>query len=464
MTILITFWGASGTVTGSKYLLEIDEGSVRAKILIDAGIFQGDRLWKEKNWDTYDSTLLQSIDACILTHAHIDHTGFLPRLVKMGLRCPVYSSPATAKLSTLLLLDSAHLQEEEAAFRSRKGNSRHSPVLPLYTNEDAQKAIGLFKTLATHRKHQILPNIFVEFRAMGHILGACSLTLDIGGRRINFSGDIGRYGVPILKDPEAVEFGDLLLIESTYADTEKHKPAPEYEFERVVHETVDRKGVLVIPSFAVGRTQSLLYSIRELKLAGKIPDIPVIVDSPMAKDVTDIYSEHPDECDADLIGVIKSGQRPFACSKLEFTKQVEQSKALNSRRGPMIIISASGMATGGRILHHLQQRLPHTENTILFVGYQPPGGRGDLLKQGREWISIFHDHVPVRAQIRSIDGLSAHADRSELLRWYKSSAGTPGKIAVVHGEAESARHFAELLTQSFGVKAFPPSYRETWEV
>jgi metallo-beta-lactamase family protein len=464
MTTRITFWGAAGTVTGSKYFLQVDEPGAKANLLIDAGIFQGERNWKEKNWDKYDSNQLASIDACILTHAHIDHTGFLPRLVKLGLKCPVYATPATCKLTEMLLLDSASLQEDEAAYRERKGKSSHNPPQPLYTIEDAKNALKLLRAVPSAKVSTILPGISIEYRPMGHILGASSISLSIGSKRISFSGDIGRYGVPILRDPAPIDFGDLLLIESTYAATEHHEVNPEAEFAKVINETASRKGTLVIPSFALGRTQNLLFNIRELKERGEISDLPVIVDSPMAQDATQVYAQFPNDYDEEALQILKSGRKPFSCSRLEFTKTSEQSKALNQRKGPMIIISASGMATGGRILHHLRQRLPHSENTVLFVGFQPPGSRGDLIKQGREWISIFHEEVAVRSQVRSIGGLSAHADRSELLRWYESCSGVPSKIAVVHGEPESARQFASLLQSKYAVKAFPPSYRETWEI
>lgn len=464
MTSRITFWGAAGTVTGSKYFLEIDEPGLSANLLIDAGLFQGDKIWNQKNWDDYNQNQLASIDACILTHAHIDHTGFLPRLVKLGLKCPVYATAATCKLTEMLLLDSASLQEDDAIYRARKGGSSHHPPLPLYTVEDASRAIKMLRPLNSNRIETILPGISIEFRHMGHILGASSISLSFGAKRITFSGDIGRYGVPILKDPEPVEFGDLLLIESTYAAREHHEVNPKDDLAKVINDSVERKGALIIPSFAIGRTQSLLFNIRELKESGKIPDLAVIVDSPMAQDATSIYAQFPGDYDEAALQILKAGNRPFSFPRLEFTKSSEQSKAINQRKGPMIIISASGMVTGGRILHHLRQRLPHPENTVLFVGFQPPGSRGDLIRQGREWVSIFHERVPVRAQVRSIGGLSAHADRSELLRWYESCSGSPSRVAVVHGEPESARLFASTLKKKFGVKAFPPSYQETWEI
>ena len=256
----------------------------------------------------------------------------------------------------------------------------------------------------------------------------------------------------------------MLLIESTYAATLKHQVNPEFELAKVINETVQRKGVLVIPSFALGRTQSLLFEIRALKESGEIPDLPVIVDSPMAQDATQIYAQFPNEYDEEALQILKSGRRPFSFPRLEFTKTSDESKAINKRKGPLVIISASGMATGGRILHHLRQRLPSPENTVLFVGFQPVGSRGDLIKQGREWISIFNERVPVKAHVRSIGGLSAHADQTELLRWYQSCSGSPSKIAVVHGEPESAHMFAALLHEKFGVKAFPPSYKEVWDI
>jgi metallo-beta-lactamase family protein len=460
----ITFLGASGTVTGSKYLVEISEPNLSARILVDAGLFQGEKIWRDKNWDNLDSLELDKIDACLLTHAHIDHTGFLPRLVKMGLKCPVYATPATCSLTKLLLLDSARLQEEEAWHRQKKGSSSHHPPLPLYETEDAKQAIDLLRAVSPEKVQAILPGVSASFAPMGHILGASSINLSFGAKRISFSGDIGRYAVPILKDPAPIELGDLLLIESTYARTEHHRTDSQGQFAQIINESVEDQGVLVIPSFAIGRTQNLLFYLRELKQDNKIPNIPVYVDSPMASDATEIYAQFSNEYDPHSLGLFQSKIKPFSFERLNFCNSREESMALNKKKGPMIIISASGMATGGRILHHLQHRLSYRNNTVLFVGYQPRGSRGDLLLSGADWISIFNDRVDVRAQIKSISGLSAHADQSELLRWLNSCTGKPAQVAVVHGEPESTQFFAEKLNADFGLNAKSPKYKETWDI
>ncbi len=460
----ITFLGAAGTVTGSKYLVDIDEPGIKARILVDAGLFQGEKEWRDRNWEDLKSLNLETVDACLLTHAHIDHTGFLPRLTKMGLNCPVYATPATCALSRLLLLDSAKLQEEEAFYRQRKGTSSHKPPLALYGVEDAKESLNLLRTLEPEKSHKIIDGIYAEYNPMGHILGACSINLSFGSKRITFSGDIGRYNVPILKDPKALEIGDLLLIESTYAQKEKHEDDGVAQLAECINESFRNNGVLLIPSFAVGRTQTLLYYIRELKHKGSIPNVPVVVDSPMSGDATEIYSSYPNEYDQDSNEILKVGKKPFSFDRLLFTNSKDESKALNNKKGPIVIISASGMATGGRILHHLKHRLEDPKNMVLFVGFQPKGSRGDLLLSGADWISLFNDRVSVRASIRSISGLSAHADQSELMRWVKSCSGKPSKVAVVHGEPESTAFFSNKLQKDMGFDARPPKYREVWDI
>ncbi|MCB0329103.1 MAG: MBL fold metallo-hydrolase [Bdellovibrionales bacterium] len=459
MTVTITFLGAAGTVTGSKYLVQGDG----KKILVDAGLFQGPREWREKNWSD-PPVDLRTIDAVLLTHAHIDHTGILPRFNQLGLKAPVYCTQATKSLSNILLPDSGFLQEEEAEWRNRKGKSRHQPALPLYTQKDAVEALKKFKSVRTGERKEIVPGVKATWHRMGHILGACSISLELGGKTITFSGDVGRYNIPILKDPEPVEFGDLLLIESTYGDRDHPITKPQEKLKEVINETVKRDGVLVIPSFAVGRAQLLLYYIRELKEQKLIPDIPVIIDSPMASSATEIYSENSGDYDEEALGVKKEGRDPFAPRKLYFTTSSDESKKLNGITDPMIIISASGMLSGGRILHHLKHRISSPNNTVLFVGFQPPGGRGDWILNGAKTLRLLGDELPIRARIESISGLSAHGDRGELLRWCESSKGTPGKVAVVHGEPESAKAFAETLQEKFDWKARPAKYRETMDV
>lgn len=460
MSVTIRFLGAAGTVTGSTYL--ISDG--RSSILVDCGMFQGDRSWREKNWLAPHFNPSE-ISAVLLTHAHIDHTGMLPRYHAQGLNAPVFCSPATAELAKLLLIDSGRLQEEEASYRAERGKSRHTPPLPLYTEADATSATALLKPIQINKPTPIAANITAEWSLMGHILGACSITLSIGSKKIIFSGDIGRFGEPILVDPIPVQLGDLLLIESTYGD--RLHPAnsdPREKLAEIINRTAKRRGIVIVPSFAVGRTQTLLYYLRELKAAKAIPNIPVIVDSPMAKDATSIYQRHTNEYDAAARALLQKGFLPFQFPKLYFTRERAESIKLNSINEPMIIISASGMLTGGRVLHHLKHRVADERNTVLFVGFQPPGSRGDWLKRGNRSMTLLGDEVPVRAEICEMSGLSAHGDRNELVRWCKACSGVPGKVAVVHGEPDSARAFGATLTQELGWNVTVPQYGDLLEI
>jgi metallo-beta-lactamase family protein len=385
----------------------------------------------------------------------------LPRYYKLGLRAPVLCSPGTADLAKLLLLDSGRLQEEEAAFRAKHKKSRHDPPLPLYTEEDAKSALELLRPGPINTRIPVLDGVTAEWSLMGHILGACAITLRIGGKTIVFSGDIGRYGEPILVDPQPVRMGDLLLIESTYGDRIHDGGNLQDEMATIINRTYKRGGVVIIPSFAVGRTQTLLYYLRELKTAERIPDIPVIIDSPMASDATAIYRHHSNEYDERSKELLRQGAQPFTVSKMYFTREREESIKLNSIEEPMILISASGMLSGGRILHHLKHRISDRRNTVMFVGFQPPGSRGDWLKRGNKTMRLIGDEVPVNAEICEVSGLSAHADRDELLRWCRSCSGTPGRVAVVHGEPESARNFSDLLGKELGWNSFVAGYLDT---
>ncbi len=448
MSVTLKFLGGAGTVTGSKYLVSYGE----TRILVDCGLFQGDRTWRERNWHGAPVDL-SSITAVLLTHAHVDHVGILPRYTSLGLRCPVYATTPTVSLADLILRDSGRLQEEEASYRAERGRSRHHPPLPLYTEADAIAALKNFRAVPFHRRTEVVPGVFAEWRRMGHILGAASIRLEIGGRVINFSGDIGRYNAPILCDPEPVAFGDLLLIESTYGDRLHAGGEIESELREVVARTVKRGGVVLIPAFAVGRTQQLLFHLRALKERGEIPrDLPIIVDSPMARDATSLYVGHTAEYDAEAMRLLKQGKQPFLCSKLHFISDRFESMRLNSIREPMVLISASGMLTGGRVLHHLRHRVGDPRNTIMFVGFQPPGSRGAWLKSNPETLRIFGEEVPRRAEIAEISALSAHGDRSELLRWCRESqlfseGRAPGRYMVVHGESDQAAKFSETLTR-----------------
>ena len=450
---VVRFFGAAGTVTGSQFLVETGSG----KILIDAGLFQGAREWREKNRDLplYD---VKSLDAVLVTHAHVDHTGLLPRLYGLGLRCPVYCSAPTRDLMRIILLDSAELQKEEAAFRKKTGRSRHENPEPLYSEKEVRGLLELLRTVNLSESASVAEGISASFSPVGHILGASAISLRTGKETITFSGDLGRYNAPILEDPKSIDFGDLLLIESTYGNREHPPGDPSEILAEEVSGTVRRRGAVLIPSFSIGRVQMLLFYLRELKEAGRIPDIPVIVDSPMASDATSIYRRYPEWYDEESLGILRDGRKPFDLSKLYFTRGVEDSKKLNSIEEPMIIIAGNGMLSGGRVLHHLFHKVSNPRNTVLFVGYQPNGGRGSWLMRGADSIRIMAQEIPVRASIREVPGLSAHADKNELLKWCRESKKRPGKVVVTHGEPESAEAFASSLRSQLGWDVSVASY------
>lgn len=431
----IQFLGAAGTVTGSRHLVEHD-GS---RILLDCGLFQGEKVWRSRNWDPFPVPP-ETIDVVVLSHAHIDHTGYLPRLVKEGFKGTVVCTPATRDLLSIMLPDSGRLHEEEAAYANKERYSRHHPALPLYTEADAVAALPMIETLRYGRQREIAPGVVLTLHRAGHILGAASVQLDLYGatgyrHTLVYSGDIGRYDVPILPDPEGVRRASSLLLESTYGDRAHLETDPRAELGRIVEETIREGRVLIIPAFAIGRTQDLLYHLRQLQLAGTIPGrIPIFVDSPMACDATPLYLMHREEHDEEMVRLLVEGWKPIHPNQVEFTRSVRESREINDRHGPMIILSASGMATGGRVLHHLKRRLPDPKTTVLFVGYQPSGTRGRKLLSGAEFIRIHGVDVPVRARIRKIDGFSAHADSGEIDRWLSNLGAPPWRTFLVHGE------------------------------
>jgi metallo-beta-lactamase family protein len=458
-SVRLTICGAAQTVTGSKYLLETD----RHQVLVDCGLFQGKKELRLRNWDAPPFSP-RELSAVVLTHAHVDHSGYLPLLTRRGFSGPIYCTAATAELLKLLLPDTGHLQEEEARFANKKGTSKHKPAEPLFTEKDARKTLELLRPFEKNTPQEILEKITVEARGAGHILGSASLTIDADGRRITFSGDIGRYDTPILPDPEPVEFGDLLLCESTYGNRLHAEADIKSELAAVLKDSAAAGGTVLIPSFAVGRTQTLLYYIAELEREGSIPVIPVFVDSPMAVDATAIYRAFKHDFDAEATQLIALGETPLLTEQTYFCRSVLESKALNQHRGSKIIISASGMATGGRVLHHLRNLLPEERTTVLFVGYQAEGTRGETIQSGKTEVKIFGSWVPIRAKVKTISGLSAHADQGELLRWLKSSSGTPAQVRIVHGEPESASTFSNILSETLGWKAKPAEHLETLEL
>ena len=445
----ITFLGAAGTVTGSKYLIEA-EGR---KLLVDCGLFEGSKELKQRNWDKLPVDPA-AIDWVLLTHAHIDHTGYLPRLVRNGYHGPIYSNAATHELCALLLPDSAYLQEEDAAFAVKKGYSRHKPPLPLYTVAEAQQTLKQFRVIARAEPFKISPQFSALGHDAGHILGSSWLELTVteAGKQtlMVFSGDIGRYDQPILKDPEPPARADYLLCESTYGDREHPAGAVEDELAAAINDTAKRGGAVVIPAFAVGRTQTLMYFLRELEDQKKIPRLPVFVDSPMAISVTSLYMSHHEDHDAEFTRLEQPGMPdPLNCGEVHMTRTVEESKKINDVASPCIIISASGMITGGRILHHLAKRLPDSRSTVLIVGYQAEGSGGGLLLGGAKYLKIHGEEIPVRAKIIEIGQLSAHAGRSELIRWLAGFQAPPKQTFLIHGEPSGLNGLRDAIAAQY---------------
>jgi len=455
----IQFLGATGTVTGSKYLFS----HKNSKIMVDCGLFQGLKELRQRNWQPLKMNVGE-LDAIVLTHAHIDHTGYLPRLVKQGFNKPVFCTEPTRDLLKIMLLDSAHLQEEDAKYANKKGTSKHSPALPLYSIKDAQKAVSLLKGLPYNTPFRPTPDLLMEFKDAGHILGSA---FAIGRweqegeeRKIVFSGDLGRFERPILKDPTPISDADYLLIESTYGDRTHQEGDPKEELTRIINDTVSRGGTVVIPAFAVGRTQELLYTIRELEVQGAIPVLPLFVDSPMAIKATKLYSRHTEIYDKEARLLRDKGVDVLQTQRTEFTESVDASKRVNAMDQPCIIISASGMLTGGRILHHLMRRLPLKKNSIVFVGYQAEGTRGRALQRGNDKIKIHGQQVKSAASIETISDFSAHADYNEILNWLAKFEKAPKQTFIVHGEPDSSLSLKKKIDEKLRWFTHIPVYEE----
>ncbi len=450
----VEFCGGAGTVTGSKHLVTANG----RQILLDCGLFQGLKALRQLNWEAPPFEPAE-IDAVVLSHAHIDHTGYLPLLVRRGFNGPVYCTRSTADLLGCLLPDSAYLQEKFAASANYLGYSKHRPALPLYTMEDAQAALELLKPQPFGETLSVTDGINTTFRTAGHILGSATVDLELDGRigrgpiHLVFSGDLGRWGRPILRDPQFVSHADYLLLESTYGNRSHPPPGASDDLAHCVRYAAERGGALLVPAFAVGRTQELLWRLRELEDDARIPSIPIYIDSPMAIDVTDIYLRHTAEHDLDMRTVQESGDFPLYPEQFQLAKTKEESMALNDVRGPVVIISASGMATGGRILHHLKLRLADRRTTVLLVGFQAAGTRGRLLQEGADEVRIHGHTIKVRAQVDTLDGLSAHADRDELLQWLSGFEREPKGTYLVHGEPEAAEGLAAGIDERYGWKA-----------
>ncbi len=459
----ITFLGAAGTVTGSKYLVEA--GGKR--LLVDCGLFEGSKQLKQRNWGNFPIDPA-SIDWVLLTHAHIDHTGYLPRLVRNGFRGPIYANAATHELCNLLLPDSAHLQEEEAEFAAKKQYSSHVPPLPLYTVAESQQALQQFREIPRADAFTISPQFSVRPHDAGHILGSSWLELTIteNGKQtlVAFSGDIGRYDQPILNDPEPPSRADFVLCESTYGDRDHPAGSVADILADVVNGTAKRGGAVVIPAFAVDRTQLLMYYLRELEDQQRIPRLPVYVDSPMAINVTVLYEKHREDHKLQFRREEDGDHDPLNLHEVHMTRSVDDSKKINDVVSPCIIISASGMATGGRILHHLAKRLPDSRSTVLLVGYQAEGSRGRALQDGAPYVRIFGEQVPVRAQVIEIGQLSAHAGRNELLRWLSGIQAPPRQTFFVHGEPNALKSLRDAVVTQFHWDTTIPAYLQTVEL
>ena len=463
----LSFWGGVGTVTGSKYLIESND----SRVLVDCGLFQGFRELRERNWQDppFDPVAL---DAVIITHAHIDHTGYLPRLVRLGFKGPVFCSRGTADLLKILLPDSARLQEEEAEYRNRKGLSRHKPALPLYTEEDARAALQLIRPqLNTGQMTEVAPGIRAGFRIAGHILGSSLVIVEIdgagadgAGRRVLFSGDLGHYDQPIIRDPDAPPACDYMLVESTYGDRLHDAVDPKDELARIINETAKRGGALLIPAFAIGRTQEMVYLIRELEEEKRIPVLPVRVDSPMAAAATQVYGDRAEEHDEEYVSVLSRRKHPLRTQNMKTASSREESKRINDEQGPRIIVSASGMMTGGRVMHHAQRILPDDRSTVLFVGFQAAGTTGRRILDGEREVRIFNRPVHVRCRVERVGGFSAHADWKEVLRWLKGMPAPPRRSFTTHGEPEAAAAMAEHIRQTYGWRVDAPAYGDKVEL
>jgi metallo-beta-lactamase family protein len=460
----IQFLGAAQTVTGSKFVLEVSN----SRALVDCGLFQGLKELRQRNWQPLPLKP-ESINWVLLTHAHIDHTGFLPRLVREGFDGPVYATQATKDLLQILLPDSARLQEEEAEYANRKGYSKHQPALPLYTEADARAALKLLRGVNYNEEVRLNKFIKVRFVSVGHILGSSYIEADINEPdrepiKVIFSGDVGRYDEPILNDPSPAFDADYLLLESTYGDRLHEHSNPKDRLAEIITETARRGGKVIIPAFAVGRTQTLIYFLRELEEEGRIPILPVIIDSPMAASATRLYVKHKDDHDVDMQKLEKAGGNPLATRNFSLVSGRSGSKDLNNLQGSAIIVSASGMATGGRVLHHLARELPNPASAVVFVGYQGIGTRGRRLQDGEKEIRIFGQMVPVEAHIESIGSLSAHADANELMRWLANFSKPPRTTFIVHGEPDSSAALGARIQKELGWNVLAPNYLEKVEL
>ena len=452
MSVNITFLGGTGTVTGSKYLVQHDG----KKLLVDCGLFQGFKQLRLRNWNPMPIEAAD-VDAVLLTHAHLDHSGYLPLLYRQGFRGHVHATPATCDLCAILLPDSGHIQEEDAAFLNRHGYTKHAPAMPLYGKHDALLSLQLLKPEHEGISFSPIPGWKATFSHAGHILGAASILLEVAGRRILFSGDVGRPDDLVMKAPDLPPDADTVLIESTYGNREHPKEDVLAELAPALKRVAARGGVAVVPVFAVGRAQALLYAISLLKARGDIPHgLPIFLDSPMAVHTTELLPRHPDahRLDAQTLHALKH--------VATMVETPEQSKALAKRHGPMVILSASGMATGGRVLHHLAHYLPDHRNMVILTGYQAPGTRGATLASGGGVVRIHAQDVAVNAEVVQLQSSSAHADASQLIDWLRQMKSPPDQVYVVHGEPEASDALRQRIERDLKLRAVVPEHGSTW--
>jgi metallo-beta-lactamase family protein len=454
----ITFIGAAGVVTGSKHLLETDTG---ARVLLDCGLYQGLRELTERNW-TPPPVDPKHLDAVLLSHGHLDHCGYLPALVQQGFHMPIYCTSATAEVTELVLRDSAGLQEDEAV-RAAKHPERGLHTKPLYTSDDVEKVVPLFQTVAYNDMRQDIPGCRFRFTDAGHILGSSIMEIGFDTRKLVFTGDLGRYGRPLLRDPSSVAQSDYVLCESTYGDRVHSQNDPQDDLRAVVNTALSRKGVLVIPSFAVGRTQEILYSLGQLQSASQIPNAAIYVDSPMGIAADAIMERHPEATRFSLQERFGAGDQNIGCKRVTNVKTQQDSIALNDITSNAIIIASSGMAAGGRVLHHLRNRLPRPNDTVCFVGFQGPGTLGQQLVAGQKKPRVMGVPLDVKATITQIDGYSAHADRNELLRWFGGFQSSP-KTFIVHADPGPAASLAAAVHEKYGFDASPAVQGEVVEI
>lgn len=461
----LTFLGAAGTVTGSKYLVE----AAGKQLLVDCGIFQGPQDLQDRNFKPLPADP-KTIDYLVLTHAHLDHTGWLPVLVKAGYRGPIYANPATIELTTILLKDSAHLQEEDTRHAIKGKYSRHANPVPLYTAEDVDPVLKLLKPMPRSGGFDISPEFHVDSYDAGHILGSSSLVLTIteGAKKtvVIFSGDIGRYDQPILKDPTTPSSkADVLICESTYGDREHPDGDAAELLAGIVNRVVKRGGSIIVPAFAIGRTQTFMYYLRQLEDQQRIPRVPVYVDSPMALSATDLYLKYKEDHDEEYLREESSGKGdPLNVHQFHLTRTTDESKAINNVKTPCIIISASGMVSGGRVLHHLALRLPDARNAVILAGFQAQGTRGRALQDGAKTLLLYGQTVAVNAEIVELGQFSAHAGKSELLRWLSGLPAPPKQTYLTHGEPVAAQALQAAITEKFQWKAAVARYLETVEL